>query len=144
MRASAGFTLIEIMVVVLIIAGLASLVGVKVLGQLCRSKAEQTKIQIGNLESGLKLFKIDNGFYPETQQGLEALVSAPGVGRTVKKFPTGGYLDGKTVPKDGWGNDYQYIGPDQTEDRSFEIISPGEDLDLGTDDDCTIEKCECQ
>ncbi|NIP37627.1 MAG: type II secretion system major pseudopilin GspG [Candidatus Dadabacteria bacterium] len=143
MRASAGFTLIEIMVVVLIIAGLASLVGVKVLDQLCNSKAEQTKIQIGNLESGLKLFKIDNGFYPETQQGLEALVSAPGVGRSVKKFPSGGYLEGKTVPKDGWNNEYQYIGPDQTDDRSFEIISPGEDAELGTDDDCTIEKCEC-
>ena len=144
MRSSAGFTLIEIMVVVLIIAGLASLVGVKVLGQLCKSKAEQTKIQIGNLESGLKLFKIDNSFYPETGQGLEALVSAPGVGRAVKKFPSGGYLDGDSVPKDGWGNDFQYIGPDQTENRSFEIISPGEDLELGTDDDCTIDKCECQ
>lgn len=144
MRASAGFTLIEIMVVVLIIAGLASLVGVKVLGQLCKSKAEQTKIQIGNLESGLKLFKIDNGFYPETQQGLDALVVAPSVGRQVKKFPTGGYLEGDKIPVDGWGNDYQYIGPDQTDDRSFEIISPGEDLEMGTDDDCTIDRCECQ
>lgn len=143
MRSSAGFTLIEIMVVVLIIAGLASIVGVKVLGQLCKSKAEQTKIQIGNLESGLKLFKIDNNFYPETQQGLEALISTPGVGRAVKKFPAGGYMDAKTIPKDGWSNDFQYIGPDQTDDRSFEIISPGEDLELGTDDDCTIDSCAC-
>jgi len=143
MRSAAGFTLIEIMVVVLIIAGLASLVGVKVIGQLCRSRAETTKIQIKNLESGLKLFKIDNGFYPETQQGLEALVMEPSLGRQVRKFPQGGYLDGNNIPKDSWGKEFQYIGPDQTGNGSYEIISPGDDGELQTDDDCTIDRCEC-
>lgn len=143
MRVSAGFTLIEIMVVVLIIAGLASLVGVKVIGQLCRSRAETTKVQMKNLEAGLKLFKIDNGFYPETQQGLEALIVAPSVGREIKKFPTGGYLEEQNVPKDGWSNDFQYIGPDQTGDGSYQILSPGDDGVFGSDDDCSIGKCEC-
>jgi len=75
---------------------------------------------------------------------MDALIVAPSVGRQVKKFPTGGYLEGDKLPVDGWGNDYQYIGPDQTDDRSFEIISPGEDLEMGTDDDCTIDRCECK
>lgn len=143
MRASAGFTLIEIMVVVLIIAGLASLVGVKVIGQLCRSRAETTKVQMKNLEAGLKLFKIDNGFYPETQQGLEALIVAPSVGREIKKFPTGGYLEEQDVPKDGWSNDFQYIGPDQSGDGSYQILSPGDDGEFGSDDDCSIGNCDC-
>ena len=64
MKAQGGFTLIEIMVVLLIIAGLAYIVGTNVIGQLDKSKIENTKIQITQLESGLKLFKVDNGFYP--------------------------------------------------------------------------------
>ena len=66
MRAQGGFTLIEIMVVVLIIAGLATLVGPRIIGQFTKAKEKTTLTQISNLESSLKLFKLDNGFYPET------------------------------------------------------------------------------
>ena len=81
MRAQGGFTLIEIMVVLLIIAGLAYIVGTNVIGRFGEAKIEETKIQIKNIESALKLFKLDNGFYPETQQGLMALIQRPTSGR---------------------------------------------------------------
>ncbi|GBD38291.1 MAG: type II secretion system protein GspG [Deltaproteobacteria bacterium] len=135
MRSQSGFTLIEIMVVLVIIAGLAYLVGTNVIGRLREAKIETTKIQIRDLETALKLYKLDNAFYPETQQGLQALVSPPTIGRTPTKFPPEGYLEGGKVPKDAWGNDFIYIGPDQTQDGSYEIISPGPDGVPNTEDD---------
>ena len=86
MRAQGGFTLIEIMVVLLIIAGLAYIVGTNVIGQLDKSKVENTKIQITQLESGLKLFKVDNGFYPDTQQGLDALIVTSGLSSRCRHY----------------------------------------------------------
>ncbi len=135
MKAQGGFTLIEIMVVLIIIAGLAYIVGTNVIGQLDKSKIEQTGIQIKQLESGLKLFKVDNGFYPETQQGLQALISMPTVGREPLKYDPKGYLEADQIPLDAWGAEYIYIGPDQTGDGSYEIISMGPDGTPQNDDD---------
>jgi general secretion pathway protein G len=135
MRSQGGFTLIEIMVVLIIIAGLAYIVGTNVIGRLDEARKEQTKIQIKQIESALKLFKIDNGFYPETQQGLEALVIPPTAGRMPQRYSPDGYLEGGRVPLDQWGNEFMYIGPDQTHDRSFEVISPGPDGVYPSDED---------
>lgn len=135
MRAQGGFTLIEIMVVLLIIAGLAYIVGTNVIGRFGEAKKEETKIQIKNLESALKLFKLDNGFYPETQQGLSALISPPTVGREPCCYSKAGYLEGTQIPLDGWKNEFIYIGPDQTGDGTYEIISIGEDAVQQTEDD---------
>jgi len=135
MRPQGGFTLIEIMVVLIIIAGLAYIVGTNVIGRLDEARKEQTKIQIKQIESALKLFKIDNGFYPETQQGLEALVVPPSVGRIPQRYSTEGYLEGGKTPLDLWGGEFIYIGPDQTQDGSFEIISPGPDGVYPSDED---------
>lgn len=135
MRSQSGFTLIEIMVVLIIIAGLAYIVGTNVIGRLDEARKEQTKIQIKQLESALKLFKIDNGFYPETQQGLEALVIPPSVGRIPHRYSQEGYLEGGKLPLDQWGSEFIYIGPDQTQDGSFEIISPGPDGIYPSDED---------
>ena len=135
MRSQGGFTLIEIMVVLVIIAGLAYIVGTNVIGRLEDARKEQTKIQIKQLESALKLYKVDNGFYPETQQGLQALVSPPTVGRLPHRYSAEGYLEGGNVPRDQWGGDLIYIGPDQTQDGSFEIISPGPDGVYPSDED---------
>ncbi|MEQ9619147.1 MAG: type II secretion system major pseudopilin GspG [Deltaproteobacteria bacterium] len=135
MRAQGGFTLIEIMVVLLIIAGLAYIVGTNVIGRFGEAKKEETKIQIKNLESALKLFKLDNGFYPETQQGISALIQPPTVGREPCCYARDGYLEGNQVPLDGWKNEYIYIGPDQTGDGTYEIISIGEDAVQQTEDD---------
>ncbi len=135
MRLQGGFTLIEVMVVLLIISGLAYIVGTNVIGSLDEAKSQQTKIQIKNLENALKLFKLDNGFYPETQQGLAALVKAPNVGREPCCYAREGYLDGNRVPRDGWKNEFIYIGQDQTGDGFYEIISLGEDGVQQSDDD---------
>ncbi len=135
MKAQGGFTLIEIMVVLLIIAGLAYIVGTNVMGSFNKSKVEQTKIQIKSLEGALKLFKLDNSFYPETQQGLDALIQMPTVGREACCYSKEAYLDGDLVPLDGWKSEYIYIGPDQTGDGTYEIISLGEDGVEQTEDD---------
>ncbi|TDI88810.1 MAG: type II secretion system protein GspG [Candidatus Dadabacteria bacterium] len=135
MRAQGGFTLIEIMVVLLIIAGLAYVVGTNVIGQLDKSKIENTKIQIVQLESALKLFKVDNGFYPDTQQGLDALIVMPTTGREPRRYDSSGYLDGDQIPLDQWGSELIYIGPDQTGGTTYEIISPGQDGVPQTEDD---------
>lgn len=130
-----GFTLIEIMVVLVIIAALAYVVGTNVIGRLDKARVETTKIQIKQLETALKQFKLDNAFYPETQQGLEALVAPPTTGRVPQRYPQEGYLEGGRVPTDQWGNVLIYVGPDQTQDGSYEVISPGEDGVYPSDDD---------
>lgn len=142
MRSQGGFTLIEIMVVLIIIAGLAYIVGTNVIGRLDEARKEQTKIQIKQIESALKLFKIDNGFYPETQQGLDALVTPPTVGRIPHRYATDGYLEGRKVPLDQWGNEFIYVGPDQTQDGSFEVISPGPDGVYPSDEDISNRNLE--
>ncbi len=133
MRSQAGFTLIEVMVVVLIIAGLAYVVGGNVIGQGERAKEKQALIQIKQFEQALQLFKFDNGFYPETQQGLRALIENPSVGREAKEWKR--YLEAASIPVDPWGNNFVYFGIDQTEDGLFLIRSNGPDGVGNTEDD---------
>lgn len=133
MNSSAGFTLIEILVVVIIIGTIASIVGLNIVENLEKSRIDTTKIQMASLESGLKLFKIRNGFYPATDEGLDSLVGQTASGRDLKQV--GGFIDGDKVPLDGWSNKFEYIGPDQTSNKSYEIISAGPDGLLQTEDD---------
>ena len=133
----AGMTLIEIMVVVAIIGSIAALVTVNVLDYLDESKVETTKIQIKNVESALEQFKRRHGFYPTTEQGLSALVEKPTVGKIPDNYPADGYL--KSIPKDGWGNEFTYTQPG-TQGHKYEIISLGGDSAEGgenTDADIT-------
>jgi general secretion pathway protein G len=120
-----GFTLIEIMVVIVILALLAALVGPKIMGRTDDAKIQTTKTQIRSLESALKLYKLDNGVYPTTEQGLNALVTKPTVGVIPKSFKEGGYLESKNVPKDGWGNDFLYVSPGDHGD--YDLYSYGAD-----------------
>ncbi len=133
MRSQTGFTLIEIMVVVLIIAGLAYIVGTNVIGQGERAKEKQAMIQIKQFEQALQLFKFDNGFYPETQQGLRVLVEPVTVGREASRWRR--YLESASVPLDPWGNEFVYFGADQTEDGLYYIRSNGPDGVGNSDDD---------
>ena len=126
-----GFTLIEIMVVIVILAMLAALVGPKLMGRTDDAKIQTTRTQISNLETALKLYKLDNGGYPSTEQGLTALVTKPGVGVIPKSYKEGGYLEKKQVPKDGWGNDYLYISPGEHGD--YDLFSYGADGAKGGD-----------
>ena len=100
LRDRAGFTLIEIMVVIVILGLLAALVVPKLIGRTEEAKKTQARVQIRSVEQALELFKLDNGFFPTTEQGLEALVRMPESGRTPKNYRKGGYLD--RLPKDPW------------------------------------------
>jgi general secretion pathway protein G len=126
-----GFTLIEIMVVIVILALLAALVGPKIMGRTDDAKIQTTKTQIRNLESALKLYKLDNGVYPTTEQGLNALVTKPTVGVIPTSYKDEGYLESKNVPKDGWGNDYLYVSPGDHGD--YDLYSYGADGVKGGD-----------
>lgn len=124
-----GFTLIEIMVVVVILGILAAIVVPRLLNRPDQARVAKAKTDIKGLESSLGLFKLDNGFYPSTEQGLRALVEKPTVGRIPTKFPDGGYL--KKVPKDPWGNDYVYLSPGVHGD--YDLLSYGADGAPGGD-----------
>ena len=125
LRDNRGFTLIEIMVVIVILALLAALVGPKIMGRSDDAKIADAKVQIRNIESALKLYKLDSSFYPTTEQGLQALVAKPTVGQIPKNYKAEGYLESKSVPKDPWGNDYVYLSPGANGD--YDLCSYGAD-----------------
>jgi general secretion pathway protein G len=124
-----GFTLIEIMVVIIILGILASYVAVRLTGQTEEARRTQAVIQIEGLETALELYKLDNGSYPSTEQGLQALVEPPTTGVLPRKWREGGYLKKGKVPKDPWKNDYIYLSPGLHGD--FDIISYGDDGEPG-------------
>ncbi len=130
MRAEKGFTLIELMVVVIILGILAGLVIPRIVGKPEEARRIKAKIQIQNFEKALRLFYLDNGFYPTTEQGLKALVEKPTTGRIPRQYREGGYLEGRKIPKDPWGNSYVYISPG-IHDKDFDIISLGADGEEG-------------
>lgn len=108
-RKQQGFTLIEIIVVVVIIGILATLVAPKFLGRTDDARITKAKADIKALESALELYKLDNYTYPTTDQGLEALVSAPSSEPLPANWKAGGYI--KHLTKDPWQRDYQYLSP---------------------------------
>lgn len=120
-----GFTLLEIIVVVFIISLLVAIVAPKIIGRTDDARITEAKMQIKNFETALKLFKIDNGFYPDTQQGLESLSEMPTTGRIPGKYRAGGYLEQKKIPLDPWGGAYIYISPGIHGD--FDLLSYGAD-----------------
>ncbi|MEW6602196.1 MAG: type II secretion system major pseudopilin GspG, partial [Nitrospirota bacterium] len=89
------------------------------------AKVTEAKIQIRNLETALRLYRNDNGFYPSTEQGLEALISPPLEGIIPENYREGGYLEKKSLPSDPWGNRYIYLSPG--EQGEYDIISLGAD-----------------
>jgi len=121
----AGFTLLEIIVVVFILSLLVAIVAPKIIGRTDDARIAEGKVQIRNFETALKLFKLDNGFYPETQQGLDALLAKPTVGRIPPNYREGGYLEQNKIPLDPWGDHYIYVSPGVHGD--FDIISYGAD-----------------
>ncbi|MGZ3183239.1 MAG: type II secretion system major pseudopilin GspG [Telluria sp.] len=108
-RRQRGFTLIEIMVVVVIIGILGALIVPKLLGRTGEAKVTAAKADLASLSNALKLYKLDNQRYPTTEQGLNALVSKPATGPAANGWKAGGYID--KLPKDPWGNPYQYLSP---------------------------------
>lgn len=120
-----GFTLLEIIVVVFILSLLVAIVAPKIIGRTDDARVAGAKIQIRNFETALKLFRVDNGFYPDTQQGLDALIEKPATGRIPLKYREDGYWEQNMIPLDPWGNTYFYVSPGLHKD--FDIISYGND-----------------
>lgn len=134
-----GFTLIEIMVVVVILGILAAVVVPRVLDRPAQARRTKAAADIKGIESALGMFKLDNGFFPSTDQGLKALVDKPETGRIPKRYPPSAYL--KKVPIDPWGNEYAYLSPGANDD--YEIVSYGADGEPGgEDEDADIKSWE--
>ena len=125
-----GFTLIEIMVVVVILAILASVVVPNIMDRPDEARIAKARQDIRALESALGLYKLDNFVYPTTDQGLEALATKPSGSPEPKNYKKTGYV--KSVPKDPWGNDYNYLRPGVH--GEIDIFSLGPDLQPSEDD----------
>jgi general secretion pathway protein G len=108
-RLSRGFTLIEVLVVVAILGILAAIVVPRILDRPDEAKRVAAKTDIGAIVQALKLYRLDNGFYPSTDQGLAALVQRPASEPNPANWKAGGYLE--RLPRDPWGSDYQYLQP---------------------------------
>ena len=124
LRDRRGFTLIELMIVIVIVGILAILLIPRIMERPEEARRVKAKMDIRTIESALKLYKIDSGEYPTTEQGLQALINKPDTAPVPMKWRDGGYLDGNAVPKDPWGNPYNYTSPTQ-DGKDYEITSYG-------------------
>lgn len=137
-----GFTLIEIMVVVVILGILAAIIVPQFLSRPDEAKVTKAKVDIKSIEEALGLFKLDNGFYPSTEQGLQALVSKPETGRIPSRYSADAYL--KKVPVDPWDKPFVYISPGVV-NRDYDLMSYGADGQPGGEGfDADIKSWEIQ
>jgi len=133
----AGFTLIEMMVVIAIIGILAALIVPRIMGRPDEARITAAKLDIGTINQALKLYRLDIGRYPTTEQGLNALVARPSIEPIPQNWKMGGYLD--ALPNDPWGNPYQYANPGTK--TEIDVYSFGADKKpggTGTDADIGI------
>ena len=132
-----GFTLIEVLVVITILTILAALIVPRIMDRPDQARQVAARNDIRAIESAFNLYRLDNGVYPSTEQGLSSLVQKPDVGVIPRNWKSGGYLD--RLPKDPWGKDYQYISPGVQGDidiftygRDGQPGGEGYDADIGS------------
>ena len=125
-----GFTLIEILVVVMILGILATVIIPRIMDKPDIARVTKAKMDINAIKGALAMYKLDNSAYPTTEQGLDALVSKPTSGKIPKKWNPDGYLS--KVPKDPWDNEYLYLSPGSHGD--FDIVCLGADGEMGGQD----------
>jgi general secretion pathway protein G len=126
-NSSQGFSLIEILIALTLLAIAGTFVAGKILDNLHEGQVNSTKIQMASLDGRLKEFKRKCGFYPTTEQGLEALVSKPSSGRECKDYPPNGFIEDNTLPKDPWDHDFIY----ESDGKTLNIYSYGPDGEAG-------------
>lgn len=130
-KQNSGFSLIEIMVVVVIIGMLVSLVGPNVMNALKGAGESKIKADMAALNSSIKMYKLDNFVIPTTEQGLEALVIPTDIAPEPRNFPEGGYIE--KLPRDPWENEYLYMSP--ADEKPYDIYTLGSDGVRGGEDD---------
>ncbi len=135
----AGFSLVEILVALTLLGIAGTFVAGKIFDSLLDGQVQSTRIQMNAFKARLQEFRRKCGYYPSSDQGLEALISKPSSGRECKNYPPNGFIDGDEVPRDPWDNDYVYT----IEGKKFEILSygpDGEEGGEGTDQDIYLNK----
>lgn len=128
---SRGFSILELLLVLVILAVLSAIVGVRFAGQSSKAKITATKAQLSEFKTALGTFELQVGAYPTTQQGLEALIEEPS---DIEGW-SGPYLEADVVPKDPWGGEWQYRYPGTHNSEGFDLFSPGPDGREGGGDD---------
>ena len=134
-----GFTLTEILIALAIVAIMGTFVTLSLIGNVDKANIQKLKGDIGTLKTALQTYKIDNGYYPTTEQGLQALVQRPTSEPIPQNYPSSGYLGSTSVPKDPWKRDYIYIYPGRHGDFDLYTLGgdgreggEGENKDIGT------------
>ena len=127
-----GFTLIEVLVVVVIMGMLIGLIGPNILGQADRARVTTAKTQIATLSQALDMYKLDNHFYPTTDQGLDSLVVKPSASPIPRNWNPDGYIKGSKIPLDPWDGEFVYFSPGE-DGQPFELFSLGADGRVGGD-----------
>lgn len=126
-----GFTILEVMVVIVIIGLMGAVVVPNLMGSQDTAKLQKAVSDVANLETSLDLYKSQNYNYPTTEQGLDSLINETDIEPTPRRFPEGGYV--KRLPNDPWGNEYQLLNPG--DNGKMDIFSMGPDGEAGTEDD---------
>jgi general secretion pathway protein G len=125
-----GFSLLEILVVIVIISIMAGLIGLSVARHPGEARVAAAKLQIQNFKQALRLYRMEQARYPTQEQGLEALCVKPTLQPVPDRYPEDGYLDSRKAPKDPWNHDYIYLLPGR-QNEPFEVISYGGDGEEG-------------
>ncbi len=131
MKKQSGFSLLEVMVVLVIIGMILSIVAPNIMGQQEEASRDKAYLDIQQLEDAMNMYKLKNKKYPTTEQGLEALVTKTSIDPVPRRFPEGGFIS--KLPEDPWGNPYQLVSPGEM--GKIDIFSMGPDGEVGTDDD---------
>ncbi len=124
-RNEKGFTFLELMVVVVILGILATYVAPKFMGRTDDARSVKAKVDIASIETSLRMYRLDNGQYPTTEQGLLALIEKPSTDPIPSNWSEKGYLEKKKIPKDPWGKEYIYLSPGVHDE--YDVISHGAD-----------------
>jgi len=133
-RRAAGFTLIEVLVVLVILMSLAGIVSVNVVRHQSEARVKTARIQLRQLQQAVRQYQIEQNALPTTEQGLDALVRRPARPPVPANYPDEGYLDSRRLPIDPWGRPYLYVQPGR-DGLAFEILTYGRDGEPGGDGD---------
>ncbi len=131
MNKQSGFSLLEIMVVLVIIGMIMAIVAPNIMGQQEEAAKDKASLDIQQLSDAMSMYKLRNKAYPTTEQGIEALVTETDIEPLPRRFPEGGFID--KLPEDPWGNNYMLVSPGEF--GKFDLFSMGPDGEAGTDDD---------